>query len=97
MPRRRWVWRNGQKTEVTADYRPAPRHHNVIGDIQPYRSMATGEIIGGRRQHRDHLKAHGLVEVGTEKIEGRKPFEPDSQSIVNDIKRAARETGHDWL
>jgi hypothetical protein len=38
----------------------------VMGDIQPYQSMATGEMIGGRRQHREHLKAHGLIEIGNE-------------------------------
>lgn len=36
----------------------------VVPDIQPYRSMVTGELIGGRRQHREHLSAHGVVEVG---------------------------------
>lgn len=38
----------------------------VIGDIQPYQSMATGEMIMGRRQHREHLRQHRLVEVGNE-------------------------------
>lgn len=38
----------------------------VMGDIQPYKSMATGEVIEGRRQHREHLKSHGLIEVGNE-------------------------------
>lgn len=41
--------------------------HGVIGDIQPYESMITGEMIGGRRQHRDHLKDHNCIEVGNEK------------------------------
>lgn len=38
----------------------------VMGDIQPYQSMATGEMINSRSQHRSHLKQHGLVEVGNE-------------------------------
>lgn len=38
----------------------------IIPDIQPYRSMATGEIIGGRRQHREHLRQHRLIEIGNE-------------------------------
>lgn len=45
----------------------------VVADISPYQSMATGEQIGGRAQHRDHLKRHGLIELGNEKI---KPWEP---------------------
>lgn len=38
----------------------------VIADIQPYRSMATGEMITSRSHHKNHLKDHGLVEVGNE-------------------------------
>jgi len=39
----------------------------IMGDIQPYKSMATGEMIMGRRQHREHLKQHRLIEIGNEK------------------------------
>jgi putative FmdB family regulatory protein len=48
----------GEKTHrmVTAPY--------VMGDIQPYRSMATGEMINSRSEHKSMLKAHRLVEVG---------------------------------
>lgn len=61
----------------------------VIPDIQPYRSMQTGEIIGSRSQHRAHLKQHGLVEVGNEKWPKRKPVPmPD---LVPDLKRAIHE------
>lgn len=38
----------------------------ITTDIQPYQSMVTGERIAGRRQHRDHLRAHGCIEVGNE-------------------------------
>lgn len=38
----------------------------VMTDIQPYRSMVTGEIINSRSQHRAHLRDHGVVEVGNE-------------------------------
>jgi putative FmdB family regulatory protein len=40
----------------------------VIADIQPYISQKTGELIKSRSHHRDHLKSHGLVEVGNEKM-----------------------------
>ena len=36
----------------------------IIDDIQPYQSMATGEMITSRGKHRDHLKQHGCVEIG---------------------------------
>jgi hypothetical protein len=38
----------------------------VAGDIQPYQSMATGEMITSRSQHREHLKRNHLIEVGNE-------------------------------
>lgn len=45
----------------------------VLADINPYRSQATGEMIMGRRQHREHLKNNGLIEVGNEVINTSKP------------------------
>lgn len=59
---------NGELIEVTADYVQEPRANGVLvmGDIQPYRSMVDGRIIEGRRQHREHLRAHRLIEVGNE-------------------------------
>lgn len=38
----------------------------VYGDIQPYRSMITGEQISSRSAHREHLRMHGCIEVGNE-------------------------------
>lgn len=40
----------------------------VIRDIEPYKSMIDGTMIDGRKRHRDHLRAHGCVEVGNEKM-----------------------------
>lgn len=47
----------------------------IIGDIQPYKSMIDGSRVAGRAQHRAHLKAHGCIEVGNEKMERPKPVE----------------------
>ena len=38
----------------------------VMVDIPAYKSMITGEMIEGRKQHREHLKTHGCVEVGND-------------------------------
>lgn len=38
----------------------------VVRDIAPYRSMIDGSVIDGRKRHRDHLRAHGCVEVGND-------------------------------
>ena len=48
-------------------------------DIEPYTSMITGETITSRSRHREHLKAHGYVEVGNDSSL-RKPYKgiPDA-------------------
>lgn len=56
----------------------------VIPDIEPYRSVITGEVISGRRQHRDHLRAHGCIEVGNEKP--KPPQRPEMSPAGPDIK-----------
>lgn len=66
--RHRWVYIDGEAHEVSEDY-TQPLNGNVqhvMPDIQPYRSMITGEIINSRSRHREHLKAHGCVEVGND-------------------------------
>lgn len=44
----------------------------VMADIQPYKSMLTGEMITSRSQHKAHLKSHGCVEVGNETMQPKK-------------------------
>lgn len=46
----------------------------VVNDIQPYKSMMTGEMITSRSQHRTHLKDHGVVEVGNETFKPKKSW-----------------------
>lgn len=40
----------------------------IVPDINPYQSMATGEMITSRQEHREHLKRHNLVELGNENL-----------------------------
>ena len=61
-----WVFVNGQMVPKDEYHAPAPETHMVMTDIQPYQSMATGELVGGRAQNREHLKRNGLIEVGNE-------------------------------
>ena len=61
----------------------------VIPDIQGYQSMATGEWISSRSQHRDHLKQHRLIEIGNEKVEN-KPRGPDRAGIRKAAEEAVR-------
>lgn len=47
-------------------HEPLPSSHYIMGDIKPYKSQVTGEMIDGRSQHRDHLRKHNMFEVGNE-------------------------------
>ena len=38
----------------------------LISDIEPYQNMGNRGWITGRRQHREFLKQHNLVELGTD-------------------------------
>src|SRR3990167_2732014 len=72
--RRRWVWMDGELVEVDRDYQPAPRaDYHVIPDIKPYKSMIDGSEIGSRSKHREHLRQHGMIEIGNE-VKHMKPF-----------------------
>lgn len=67
----------------------APR---VIPDIQPYKSIVTGERIKGRRHHKEHLREHNLVELGNEPIRDRRPVEmppviPDLKQAINEVRK----------
>lgn len=42
--------------------------------------MITGEMVTGRRQHRDHLKAHGCIEVGNDTSHLKVKPEPKKSS-----------------
>lgn len=48
---------------------------DVMGDIKPYQSMITGEVIESRSTHRAHLKQHGCIEVGNETEKMFKAYE----------------------
>lgn len=60
----------------------------VIGDISPYRSVIDGREIAGRRQHRDHLREHGCVEVGNEWVEPRR-CEPEGvkEAVIDAVQQ----------
>ena len=63
--RKSYVQINGQLYDKD-EFRVEPVAPEVMPDIKPYRSMATGEIINSRSRHREHLKDHGYVEVGND-------------------------------
>ena len=60
----------------------------VIKDIEPYRNVIDKGVIGGRRQHRDFLRAHGCVEVGNEKPHLNPRKMPDVPGLREAAERA---------
>jgi len=81
----RWIEDDTPPTRIA---RPAPRKRAfyIIGDIQPYRSPITGEVISSRPAHEDHKRRHDVEEMGNERPAPRKP-EP-LPPIQQDIKEA---------
>ena len=55
---------------------------DVIADNTCYKSMQTGQMITSRTQHKNHLRQHGLIEVGNEKIAPPKEFTHTKQEKV---------------
>lgn len=69
------------------DFDYQPKANYVMPDIKGYKSMQTGEWIGGRRQHREHLKQHRLIEIGNEPIRERKPPAYNSDEVKRELAR----------
>lgn len=59
----------------------------VMPDIQPYQSMATGEMITSRSHHRAHLKQHRLIEYGNEKIPTPQAPKYNSDEVKRELAR----------
>lgn len=68
----------------------------VQPDIAGYKSMVTGEWIGSRSSHRQHLKQHRLVEIGTETKAHLTKQAPkvDREAIKRDIHTAMQKLGY---
>lgn len=101
MSRGRWIFDRKTESFVPAGEYYARKYADVavsdlaapmvMKDVEPYRSVIDGSVIGGRRQHRDHLKAHGCIEVGNEMPTHR----PTSTlpPVAQDIQRAMQDEG----
>ena len=64
--RKTWIQIDGVLYEKGTEPDRRSLSPQVMPDIQPYQSMVTGEIITSRSKHRQHLKDHGMVEVGND-------------------------------
>ena len=65
-----YVWRDGHwRDKKTGELMPLPEREGpcapmaIIGDIAPYQSPVSGEVVTGRAGKRDDLKRHGCVDA----------------------------------
>lgn len=68
---RSWVYVDGVAYEKGVD--PMPDRVQIMPEIEPYRSMVTGELITSRAKHREHLRRHGMQEIGNDSSLHAKP------------------------
>jgi len=73
--------------EDYAELREVVNAPMVMNDIQGYKSMQTGEWIGSRSHHRDHLKKHRLIELGNEKIPTQREHKYDSHEVKRELAK----------
>ncbi len=72
--RSRYIFRNGEivcaiENGVTKfDHRDKSNDpgYVVIPDCAPFQSMIDGSMIHSKSQYREHLKAHGCIEIGND-------------------------------
>lgn len=62
----------------------------IIKDIEPYKNVIDGGVIGSRKEHKDFLRSRGLVEIGNEQVTHRPEEAP---GLKQDIRRALEEHG----
>lgn len=96
-----WVIRDGKLVAKHLAPPRAGKGHGlqVIKDIEPFQNIAVdGGYIGGRKQRRDMIKAHNLIEVGNEAPINRKQYPNwDKREFAEDIKSGFRQHGVDVL
>lgn len=61
---------------------------HVIEDIKPYQSPLDGKWVTSRKQHRNSMKEHGVIEVGNEKL--TRPMQKKYQA--GDLKKEINTT-----
>ena len=80
--RKTYVYVDGKLVEKGSDEHYESLGPMVMPDIAPYKSMIDGSMITSRSVHRDHLRQHGCIEVGNEKMESKPPPPKDTRREV---------------
>ena len=67
-------YENGELTWVREESGKSKKaSHQIMLDIQPYKSMVDGSMITSRSKHREHLRQHNCIEIGNEKMQNTPP------------------------
>lgn len=92
--RGRWRWIKSKLIRIDGEGPKRARGLQIIKDIEPFQNVAIdGKVVGGRKQRRDMMRAHGLVEVGNEKPRehprdtAAKRFDRPMRDIVDSLKK----------
>lgn len=82
----KWTGECARRNDARPKKQRARSRIEVIRDIDPYQSVIDGSVISSRREHREHLKRHNCVEIGSEdNVPTRPKSDPDIKPF---IKRA---------
>lgn len=73
--------------DISKLYTLTVRSAGVIPDLEPYRSPIDMSVINSRSEHRDHMKRHGVIELGNEKVGPNTP--PQRPPVRDSIQKAA--------
>lgn len=60
----------------------------VIQDIEPYKSPLDGSVISSRSRHREHMREHGVIEMGNEYPKGKEVDRAPMSRAGHDIARS---------
>lgn len=73
------------KLAITAPY--------VVEDMKPYISPIDGKPVKSRKEHRDHMVRHGVIEAGNEKPTRPAIKREEPKGVEQDIYNALTEAG----
>ena len=85
---------NAEKSWEEKQKQPIRATHMVTSDISGYISQVDGSYIESRSKHRDHLKRHGMIELGNDVPTNVKSIEISRKS-QEQRKRAIAEVAYE--
>lgn len=82
---------SGVTDAVGMDRDLGDKRHNIISDIEPYKSPIDGSTVSSRSTHRDHMRQHGVVEMGNEYPKPKAA--KDMPKAAHDVREILQQAG----